>query len=302
MTGEPGAATSYAASIVIPVYNGARTLGLLLGSLTSSERAGRFLILVVCNGCEDDSADVARSFPAVVVVELDRPSKASALAAGEEVAGDVFPRFFVDADVVVEPTTMDALIDAASTDGPVAVAPASTFDTDGKPWLVRSHFFGMTSLPRRAVWRASRVSGKGLYGTNRAGRARFGSFPQVRADDAFFDSLFAPSERRVLQGARARISVPETSASLLRSQARVKRANLELDRLAYSRQPDEPRRDLPLRTRLRQTREIWASSPLLSEFDVLRTPQLVVGFYVVQTLVFGIVRFSILTGRDVAWR
>jgi glycosyltransferase involved in cell wall biosynthesis len=302
VTGEPEIATSYTASIVIPVYNGARTLEVLLRSLISSERTGRLLIVVVCNGCEDDSADVARSFPSVVVVELDRPSKALALTAGEEVAGDVFPRFFVDADVVVEPTTIGALIEAANTEEPVAVAPSSTFDTEGKPWLVRSHFYGLTHLPRRAVWRASRVSGKGLYGTNRAGRMRFGAFPLIRADDKFFDSLFAPSERRVLQGVGARISVPESSVSLMRSQARVKYANRELDRLTNTRQPEGTTRGVPLRTRVRRTVAIWAASPVLSEFDALRTPPLVLGFYVVQTLVWGIVLFTVLTKRDVAWR
>src|SRR5829696_5509012 len=88
-------------SIVIPAHNEANVIGRCLASLLDGAAEGELDVVVVCNGCTDATADVARrAGPAVRVIETDVPSKSNALNLGDRAARG-FPRFYVDADVVV---------------------------------------------------------------------------------------------------------------------------------------------------------------------------------------------------------
>ncbi len=73
-------------------HAGRRGLGVLLGDAAGDAADAR------ANGCTDRTAEVARSFGGVRVVEIDTPSKTAALNAADEIAtGDV--RVYMDADV-----------------------------------------------------------------------------------------------------------------------------------------------------------------------------------------------------------
>ena len=86
-------------SVIIPAQNEARSIGRGLASLLDGLVDDELQIVVVCNGCTDDTAEIARRFgPPVEVVETPVASKSAALRRGEEIATG-FPRFYVDADV-----------------------------------------------------------------------------------------------------------------------------------------------------------------------------------------------------------
>src|ERR1035438_4927968 len=86
-------------SVVVPAHNEARVIGRLLGQLVAAVRPGELDIIVVANGCADDTAEVAASFgPAVRVLTLPVACKHEALTAGDRAAAS-FPRIYVDADV-----------------------------------------------------------------------------------------------------------------------------------------------------------------------------------------------------------
>jgi glycosyltransferase involved in cell wall biosynthesis len=80
------------ASVVIPAHNEERVIGRCLEVLQAGLRPGELEVVVVANGCTDNTERVARSaVPAVRVVSLAEASKAAALNAGDAVAS-AFPR------------------------------------------------------------------------------------------------------------------------------------------------------------------------------------------------------------------
>lgn len=113
--------------IAILTRNGAATLPRALDSLAAARDGNRLDIVVVANGCTDDTATVARSWQAdgvrVRVVELPRGDKANAWNTYiHDHAVDSPIHFFMDADVETEPTALRRL--AAELHGPVAAVGA----------------------------------------------------------------------------------------------------------------------------------------------------------------------------------
>jgi glycosyltransferase involved in cell wall biosynthesis len=88
-------------SVLIPAHNEGAVISRCLHHLFEGTDAGDFEVAVVCNGCDDDTAAVARaSAPPVEVIELDEASKPAALRAGDRLLR-TFPRLYLDADVVL---------------------------------------------------------------------------------------------------------------------------------------------------------------------------------------------------------
>src|SRR5215813_6453429 len=73
-------------AVIIPAYNEAAVIKRTLAPLSQAAVEGLIELIVVCNGCADDTADVARSVPGVEVIELEQGSKPAALNAGDEAA------------------------------------------------------------------------------------------------------------------------------------------------------------------------------------------------------------------------
>src|SRR4030095_14237372 len=73
-----------------------------LRDLTAGAPPGELEVIVVCNGCTDDTEARARAFgDPVRVISTETASKALALNLGDEAARG-FPRFYVHADLEVD--------------------------------------------------------------------------------------------------------------------------------------------------------------------------------------------------------
>jgi glycosyltransferase involved in cell wall biosynthesis len=210
------------ASVVIPAHNESAVIGRLLRSLPSKIDRGTLQIVVACNGCIDDTAKVARQHGATVV-EVATASKIAALNAADDVAV-AYPRIYLDADVVITGKTIADLVEALSDSDLLCAAPPSRMLLEDRPWTVRAYF---------AVW--SRVMlaregyvGSGVYAVSRKGRARFGRFPNVIADDLFVRNVFARTERRVVATEPTIVEAPRTLRALFRRRIRVCRGNAQL--------------------------------------------------------------------------
>ena len=214
-------------SIVVPAHDEAAVIGRCLASITSGSEPGAVEVVVVCNGCADATARVARAaWPPATVVELPGPSKADALNVGDAVAHR-FPRFYVDADVSL---SIDAVRATArlltSGTGVLCAAPRPTFDLAGRSWPIRAFYETWDRLP----YLNEDVVGSGVYALSEAGRKRFGRFPALTADDQFVLAQFERGERRSVPGTTFTVHAPTSIRGLTRIRRRAYRGTRELAR------------------------------------------------------------------------
>ncbi len=208
-------------SIVIPARNEAALIGTLLEALRPGVEEGRFEVVVVPNGCTDDTGAIARRHQ-VAVVELAESSKIAALNAGDgAVTG--FPRFYVDGDIVITAEQIDRLA-ATFDDKVLAVAPGRRLDTSRSSYLVRSYLRIWDRLPSTR----SSLAGRGCYGVSAVGRERWGAFPDIIADDGFVNGRFSTDERRNVDDVTSIVRAPRDVRSLVSRLRRSRRGNMEL--------------------------------------------------------------------------
>ena len=232
-------------SVVVPAHDEATVITRCLDSVYAGFDPGEVEVVVVANGCTDATADVARAHPrGPQVVELAEGGKPGALNAGDA-AVTSFPRAYVDADVRLGPGALRAVLTELDR-GALAGAPRPRFETAGRPYVVRAFYDTWQRLP----FLTQSPVGNGVYVLSRQGRARFGPFPEITADDLFVLRQFAPHERAVAQDACFVVETPRSLRYLLRVRRRVYAGNAEAD--AHS--PDPGTNPSPARSLLRLVR------------------------------------------------
>ena len=105
-------------------------------------------VIVVCNGCTDATATIARGFEGPVrVIETEVASKTHALNLGDAAARG-FPRLYVDADVVLTWGSILRIAAALEAPGVLAASPAAEMVFPaGTAWAVKSYYRLWMSLP-----------------------------------------------------------------------------------------------------------------------------------------------------------
>ncbi|GII80763.1 hypothetical protein Sru01_57450 [Sphaerisporangium rufum] len=211
------------ASVIIPAHDEAKVIGRLLAGLLEEAADDEFDVLVVANGCADDTAAVAAGY-GVRVLETPVPSKREALRLGDG-AARAHPRVYVDADVELRTADLRALRDALA-GGVLAAAPERALALADRPWPVRAYYAVWTRLP--AVREG--LFGRGVIAVSAEGNRRLMALPPVMGDDLAASLAFAAGERRVVRSARAVIHPPRTLADLLRRRVRAVTAVAEIER------------------------------------------------------------------------
>ncbi|MDM8007795.1 MAG: glycosyltransferase [Phycisphaerae bacterium] len=225
-------------SVVVPAHNEQPVIARGLKAIIDGARADEIEVVVVCNGCTDRTAEVARSFGAPVrVIEIPQASKTAALNAGDQAVSG-FPRFYVDADVIIGLASirrMAAVLDR----GDVLMAnPELRMDLTQSSWPVRAFYRIWTALPYNHT---GGMVGTGVYAVSDRGRRRWGRFPDVIADDGFVRFRFEPHERCCVLGTSSFVSPPKTLGSLVRVKTRGRLGLLQLQKLSSTR-PTSDRR------------------------------------------------------------
>jgi glycosyltransferase involved in cell wall biosynthesis len=211
-------------SVVVPAHDEELVMGRFLTSLLADARPGELDVVVVCNGCQDRTAAVAREFP-VRVVETSTASKHVALNWGDRLAQS-FPRFYVDADVQVSARALRATAQMLTSGGALAAAPRLRLDLSGCSAPVRAYYRVWHRLP----YCSTDMVGSGVYGVSEAGRRRIGPFPEIIADDLWFRNQFRPGERRSVREVAFVQHPPRDMRSLVRVRTRQCLGKLQYER------------------------------------------------------------------------
>ena len=184
-------------NIIIPASNESALIGACLAALLASRGVPRARVIVVANGCQDDTAAVARGFAEraekrgweLLVETLERGHKPGALNAGDALASEG-ARVYLDADVVVSPDLLKQIFDILDKETPLY---ASGIVQIPQPASLVSRAYAR--IYRQVPFMTQGVPGCGLFAVNPAGRMRWGVFPDIIADDTFVRLSFSPSER-----------------------------------------------------------------------------------------------------------
>ena len=213
-------------SVVIPAHNEAAVIEAGLRSLLAGVAAGSLDVVVSCNGCTDGTADVVRRTGLPVrVLEIEEASKPASLRAADR-ALEVFPRLYLDADVLLSGAAAVQVLDRLRGGGPLAARPAARYDTSRSEAAVQRYYRARSSAPRllQSLW------GAGVYGLSEAGRRRFEDFPNVVADDLFVDRLFTRREIEVVACLPVVVRAPRSTSDLLMMLRRSYRGQDEANR------------------------------------------------------------------------
>jgi glycosyltransferase involved in cell wall biosynthesis len=215
VSGETAKQLRPSASVVIPAHNEAAVIESCLRALLPDSNG--IEILVVCNGCTDDTADRARACgPGVRVLETTEASKAAAMNLGAEHAcGEVL--VFQDADVFMTSTDVRALASQIANSGALAAAPSVKMVLlPGTSWAVRAYYRFWMALP----YVKEGMMAAGVCALGPQGRARVGRFPRVVSDDGYLRLHFRADERAEVASAVSRVMAPKRFADLVKIKTR----------------------------------------------------------------------------------
>ena len=188
-------------SVIIPANNEEAYIEACLDALRAQSLdfapAQACEVIVAANACTDATVSLSNKIGEGLievgwrfkVLDIPEPGKLNALNQAERVAqGEVL--IYLDADVLCEPTMIRSLFAALTekepryASGHLRVAPA-------KSWITRYFARVWQQLP----FMTTNVQGAGLFAVNRSGRARWGEFPDIIADDGYVRLMFTPNER-----------------------------------------------------------------------------------------------------------
>ncbi|WP_299841432.1 glycosyltransferase family 2 protein [uncultured Paracoccus sp.] len=216
-------------SVIIPASNEAGYITRCLKAVLAQDHDGPVQIVVVANGCRDDTAEQARAMQGAFtargwpleVIERAEGGKIPSLNLGDDHAIHA-DRLYLDADIVMDPNMLGALVQALADAAPryaggrlvVAQADSAVSRAYGRFWS-------------RLPFMTGNVTGAGLFAVNAAGRARWGRFPQLISDDTFVRLQFAEAER-VRVGSEYSWPLAEGFARLVRVRRRQDRGVQEI--------------------------------------------------------------------------
>jgi len=137
LTGRGSASVTPRVSIIVPVHNGAETLPACLAAIKASEYPN-FELIVVDDGSTDESGSIAEAMGCRVIVGNRNRGAAHARNLGVAVAtGEVL--LFVDADVVIRPSTVRQALRSLDEGGWDAVFGSYTSETPAEGFFSQFH-------------------------------------------------------------------------------------------------------------------------------------------------------------------
>ena len=214
------------ATVIVPAHNESGVIENCLDSIIQQSEVDH--IIVACNGCTDDTADIVRKkYPDIHCLDISTPSKVNALNEAEAFARDLglkFPIYYIDADTRLSADCINRVNQYLDTSNILLAAPTPIIDTAHSSWIVRTYYKVWVNLP----YIKEGVIATCSYIITEEGRSRFDKFPDVINDDGFIRCNFWNKEISNVPGAEIYIKAPKDIYSLIKIKTRARLGNLQL--------------------------------------------------------------------------
>ncbi len=204
------------AVVIIPAHNEADTITRCLIAVLDDPNRDALDVVVATNGCTDNTADLAAAIGHPVRI-LDSPiaGKGAALNMALAHTADV-TRIYVDADVVVSPGAITAVVETINRTGAMAAAPRIVFDTDNCSRPARLY---LQTWAKADYFTEGHV-GTGLYAISAEGHKQIPTFDDLFAEDLLPIQRFTPEQRVTASQATFQPLFPRNLRDLIRVQMR----------------------------------------------------------------------------------
>ncbi len=213
-------------SVIIPAHNEENVISQTLIELLPGVTKGEFQVIVVCNGCIDNTAGVVKSISSKFqCIETKTASKALALNLGDSLAQN-YPRIYLDADVVVSYYSICEIEKVLHSGDYHAASPRMEMDFHNASWPVCAYYKIWSNLP----YVKAGMIGTGLYALSETGRKRFDKFPLIIGDDRYIRALFKEHERTLVSTCCSVVRAPANLKALLRIKTRSRLGGYEFER------------------------------------------------------------------------
>jgi len=210
-------------TILIPAHNEGKVITKCLLPLVEGLVRKDYEIIVICNGCDDDTANIVRSIDKkIICLETNSKSKTNAINLGEKQA-HYFPRIYLDADVILSLEAVYALCDKLA-EGYLAASPMVKMNLTSCTYVVKSYYEIWLSLP----YCKKGMIGAGVYALSEKGRKRFELFPDIIADDEYVRQHFRENERTKLNDYYSLVNAPKSLSGLIKIKTRSRLGGYQL--------------------------------------------------------------------------
>ena len=221
-------------SIIIPAYNEAALISETLTFLLADQCLTHVEIVIVCNGCVDQTADKVRLFIAeyadflntkaisVVIIETEKASKTNAINIGIKQSSFAF-YVLLDADILINGSDILTLVEELTDRKLKAISPSIVFDFSQSSFWVRQYYQVASQSYYNVDYRLSNV-----IALSASGVEKIGVLPELIADDDYIRKQFLPAEIAVSKQCEYRFVCAKTFSSLFQVLTRVERGNMQL--------------------------------------------------------------------------
>ncbi len=225
----------YKFCIIIPAFNEETLIAKTLTTLFNDNSLRDIEVLVICNGCNDQTYYQVNSFIKenalslenknidLLVLETSKASKTNALNIGINNSRGLI-KVLIDADIQINGEDINILIDELQNKKLKAISPRVKFSFEKSNFIVRQYY---------------RIASQSFYNVNirlsnvialsDTGVKQIVPLPDVIADDEYIRRQFAQHEYAVSSNCFLTFTCAKTLGSLIQVLTRVERGNIQLN-------------------------------------------------------------------------
>lgn len=223
------------ATVIIPAYNEASVIRRCLDSLL--QQRGVEQIIVACNGCRDNTAEIVRTeYPQVTCLDIEKPSKVNALNEAEQHV-KFWPVVYLDADLEFSENGIEKVVSGMHKRGVLLASPTPIMNLSQSSWAVKQYY----KIHRQLSYVRRGVIGTGTFVLDKAGRSRFGRFPDVINDDHYVRCQFQENEIANIPDSFVTVHAPKGAWSLIKILTRSQLGNIEIEENSLGLDKSKPR-------------------------------------------------------------